>query len=201
MILENDGSSIELSRTAPEPKFLKCFKIATSCCCGCVSLKHAIVVLAVFDLTLGLASAGIVFMVIEEKLEASSFLAIVLVNILAMILAIPSLVTVLKPILPGVKSRAITVYMWWKVFEVFMCPVLDVYALWRSSEFASDQDGVTQKKANQQEVEKAMYNEEVYEEDSLPILSHISVKAAVILILVIWIPVRVFIVYIIHSYQ
>lgn len=46
-----------------------------------------------------------------------------------------------------------------------------------------------------------MYNEEVYEEDSLPILSHISVKAAVILILVVWIPVRVFIVYIIHSYQ
>jgi len=199
-IILEDNCSLDMSRSAPEAKFLNCFKIATSCCCGCVSLKHAIVVLCVFDLTLGLASAGIVFMVIEEKLEASSFLAIVCVNIFAMLLAIPILITVLKPILPGIKSRAITIYMWWKVFEVFLCPILDVYALWRSSEFASDQDGIIQKKISQQEIEKALYNEEIYEEESLPIINNISVKAAVIIILVIWLPVRLFIVYIIHSY-
>jgi len=34
----------------------------------------------------------------------------------------------------------------------------------------------------------------------LPIINNISVKAAVIIILVIWLPVRLFIVYIIHSY-
>lgn len=77
-------------------------------------------------------------MVIEEKLEASSFLAIVCVNILAMILAIPSLINVLKPILPGKKSTFITIYMWWKVFELFICPLLDIYALWQSSEFSPD---------------------------------------------------------------
>ena len=86
--------------------------------------------MCVFDLTLGLASAGIVFMVIEEKLEPSSFLAIVVVNIIAMGLAIPSLIAVLKPILPGVKSRAITFYMMWKAFEIILCPILDIYALW-----------------------------------------------------------------------
>ena len=52
------------SQMRPEPKFLRCFSIATSCCCGCVSLKHALVFLCVFDLTLGLASAGIVLMVV-----------------------------------------------------------------------------------------------------------------------------------------
>ena len=118
------------SRSGPDPKFLRCLNIATSCCCGCVSLKHSAVFICVFDLTLGLASAGIVFMVIEEKLEPSSFLAIVVVNIMAMILAIPSLVAVLKPILPGVKLRSITCYMLWKVLEIFLCPFLDIYALW-----------------------------------------------------------------------
>ena len=114
---------------------MKCFKLATSCCCGCVSLKHALIFLCVFDLTLGLASSGIVFMVIEEKVEASSFLAIVLVNIIAMLIAIPSLMAVLKPILPGIKSRAVTVYMAWKIFEVFFCPLLDIYAFWQSTNY------------------------------------------------------------------
>jgi len=123
------------SRLTPDPKFLNCFTVATSCCCGSISLKHATVLLCVFDLTLGLASAGIVFMVIEEKLEPSSFLAIVFINIIAMILGIPSLIAVLKPILPGVKSRAIMFYMLWKSLEVLTCPFLDLYALWQSTEF------------------------------------------------------------------
>lgn len=54
---------------------------------------------------------------------------------------------------------------------------------------------------NQQQVEKNLYNEEVYEEDSLPIINNISVKALVILILIIWLPGRLFVVYIIYSYQ
>ena len=69
-------------------------------------------------------------MVIEEKLEPSSFLAIVVVNIIAMVLAIPSLVVVLKPILPGVQSKAIFLYTIWKTIEIFICPFLDMYALW-----------------------------------------------------------------------
>jgi len=125
-----------ISRQTPEPNFLNCCRIATSCCCGCISLKHSTVFTCVFDLTLGLASAGIVFMVIEDKLEASSFLAIVVVNIIAMALAIPSLVAVLKPILPGVKSRAITFYMIWKILEIGIGPILDIYALWQSTEYS-----------------------------------------------------------------
>ena len=125
-----DGVSTEAGISSPETKFLKCFNKATSCCCGCISLKHAVVCLTVFDLTLGLSSAGIVFMVLEEKLEASSFLAIVVVNILSMCLAIPSLIAVLKPILPGVRSKAIHYYMLWKIFECFVCPLLDIYAMW-----------------------------------------------------------------------
>ena len=96
-------------------------------------------------------------MVIEEKLEPSSFLAIVVVNIIAMILAIPSLIAVLKPILPGIKSRAITFYTFWKAFEVAICPFLDVYALWQSTEFRSGDDGISNS-----EVEQELYNEEVY---------------------------------------
>lgn len=189
------------SRSGPDPKFLRCLNIATSCCCGCVSLKHATVFICVFDLTLGLASAGIVFMVIEEKLEPSSFLAIVVVNIMAMILAIPSLVAVLKPILPGVKLRSITCYMLWKVLEIFLCPFLDIYALWQSSEFSPGGDTVVREKVTHGDVEKELYNEEVYEEDSLPIINHISFQAIVITVLVIWLPIRVFIVYILFSYQ
>ncbi len=56
------------------------------------------VILTVFDLTLGIASGGICFMVINEKVDASSFLAIVCVKIVSMVLAIPSLVSALKPL-------------------------------------------------------------------------------------------------------
>jgi len=40
----------------------------------------------------------------------------------------------------------------------------------------------------------------MYEEDSLPIINNISVKVLVIFILLIWLPIRLFIVYIVHSY-
>ena len=189
------------SRSGPDPKFIRCFRIATSCCCGCVSLKHGTVFICVFDLTLGLASAGIVFMVIEEKLEPSSFLAIVVVNIIAMILAIPSLVSVLKPILPGVKLRSITCYMLWKTLEIILCPFLDIYALWQSTEYSPGGNVVVREKVTHGDVEKELYNEEVYEEDSLPIINHISFQAIVITVLVIWLPIRIFIVYILFSYQ
>ena len=51
------------------------------------------------------------------------------------------------------------------------------------------------------EIEKELYNEEVYEEESLPIINHISFQAIVMGVLVIWIPVRTFLVYLLYSYQ
>ena len=150
----DDQGSLSASQNAKESTFLKYFKSATSCCCGCVSLKHAVVSLTVFDLTLGLSSAGIVFMVLEEKLEPSSFLAIVCVNILSMCLAIPSLIAVLKPILPGVKSKSIHYYMLWKIFEVFVCPLLDIYAMWQSVEFTTGETKKDEVKQTKGQVEK-----------------------------------------------
>ena len=158
--------------------------------------------MCVFDLTLGLASAGIVFMVIEEKLEPSSFLAIVVVNIVAMILAIPSLVTVLKPILPGVPSRAITFYMMWKFVEIFICPFLDVYALWQSTEYNPNNNTSSKKEEELQiDIEKELYNEEVFEDKSLDLIDKISFQVIIVGVLVLWLPIRVFIVYILYSYQ
>ena len=100
-------------------------------------------------------------MVIEEKLEASSFLAIVVFNIVAMLLCIPSMVAVLKPILPGVKSRAITAYMLWKSVEILVCPFLDAYALFQSTEYRPGNE----MKASEQhaELENELYNEEIYD--------------------------------------
>lgn len=67
VIAEEDCAESDSPRHNNDPRFMNyCFKVANSCCCGLVSLKHALVFLCVFDLTLGLASAGIVFMVIEE---------------------------------------------------------------------------------------------------------------------------------------
>ena len=51
------------------------------------------------------------------------------------------------------------------------------------------------------DIEKELYNEEVYEEDSMPIINHISFQAVVITVLVVWLPIRFFIVYILYSYQ
>ena len=139
-------------------------------------------------------------MVIEDKLEASSFLAIVLVNIVAMTLAIPSLVAVLKPILPGVRSKAITLYMSWKIVEVILGPFLDIYALWQSTEYSPGDDDDDRVKVTHGQVEHELYNEEVYKEDSIPIVSSISFQVVVISVLILWIPIRIFIVYILYSY-
>ena len=136
-------------------------------------------------------------MVIEEKLEASSFLAIVLVNIIAMLLAIPTLITVLKPILPGVTSKAITFYMFWKCLEVVLCPFLDVYAIWQNTEF---DPSLEDKVVNYGEIEKELYNDEVYSDDDIPFINQISFQAVIITLLVLWLPIRFFIVYILYSY-
>jgi hypothetical protein len=77
-------------------------------------------------------------MVLKEKLDPSSFLAIVCVKIVSMILAIPALISVLKPVQPGVKSKAIQFYMYWKIVTVFVSPLLDAFAVWLSLEMADD---------------------------------------------------------------
>lgn len=110
-------------------------------------------------------------MIFEGKLEPSSFLAIVVMNILAMILAIPSMINVLKPIMPGVKSKAVIAYMFWKSFEIVVCPALDAYALYASTQF--NPDGKT-KGMTHGEIEKELYNEEVYEDEYLPFVNKIS---------------------------
>lgn len=111
-------------------------------------------------------------MVIEEKLEPSSFLAIVFMNIIAMILAIPSLINVLKPILPGVKSKALTAYTYIKIAEVAICPILDIIAFWASTEYSTNDS--SKREITHGEIEKELYNEEVYAEEFIPIINQIS---------------------------
>jgi len=115
--------------------------------------------MCVFDITLGLASAGIVFMVIEGNVEPSSFLVVVCVNVIAALLGIFSLVTVLKPILPGVRSRAIMFYMIWKIIEVFICPFLDAIAMWQSTLFKSHPKSVEDDEVSKpEEINQELYD-------------------------------------------
>jgi len=50
-------------------------------------------------------------------------------------------------------------------------------------------------------VEKDLYNEEIYQNNSLPLFNETSVQVIVIGVLITWFPFRIFIVYILYSYQ
>ena len=113
-----------------------------------------------------------------------------------MSIAIPSLVSVLKPILPGVQSRAINFYKIWKVLEIFLCPILDVYAFWRSVNHNWREDEATgELKTNYGQYDKITDSEDMqnYEVPTY-------VKALIIMILIVWLFARIYIVYLISSY-
>jgi hypothetical protein len=50
-------------------------------------------------------------------------------------------------------------------------------------------------------VENDLYNEETFEADTFPLLNQVSVQVIVIAVLITWFPFRIFIVYILYSYQ
>lgn len=114
-------------------------------------------------------------MVIEGDLEPSTFLVVVSVNVIAALLSIFSLVTVLKPILPGVRSRTVTFYLIWKIIEVFICPFLDAIALWQSTLFKSKPKIIEKSETiKHEEVDKELYNKQSYDE-GFNIFNYISV--------------------------
>ena len=48
-----------------EPRFLQVFRLARSCCCGCLSLKTSMVIITLIDITMGIASIGLVYGILK----------------------------------------------------------------------------------------------------------------------------------------
>ena len=79
-----------------EPKFCLCVPLAKGICCGFVSLKFTLILIALLDVTMGLASIFVGFVYIKSD-SLNALLAItILVNIISCILAIIIIFVVIK---------------------------------------------------------------------------------------------------------
>ena len=55
---------IQSQRNTEEPTFCICFSLPKGCCCGYLSLKIAVGLIPLIDITMGLASIGIIYIMI-----------------------------------------------------------------------------------------------------------------------------------------
>ena len=75
-----------------EPKFLWVIPLARGCYCGCISLKCAMNILTLIDITFGLASSGIIYIMIRSAVPITALIFRVLLYMVGGLCAIYSLV-------------------------------------------------------------------------------------------------------------
>ena len=74
-----------------EPKFCRIFPLARGCLCGCISLRCAMIILTLIDITFGLASVGIIYIMVTAEVPVTALVFRVLLYMLAGIFATYSL--------------------------------------------------------------------------------------------------------------
>ena len=104
-------------------------KYAKGCCCGCCSLNCSLILIILIDITMGIISAGLVYMIIVIDQPKSGIISIVVINLIALILAIACLSQLLKQTRPKNIPRKIYYYYGWKVTEFFIIPLRDIFTI------------------------------------------------------------------------
>ena len=89
-VLVNEGAIVD--NVMDEPKFCRMIPLARGCLCGCVSLKCAMTILTLIDITFGLASVGIIYIMVTSAVPVTALVFRVLLYMLAGIFATYSLI-------------------------------------------------------------------------------------------------------------
>ncbi|CDW74775.1 UNKNOWN [Stylonychia lemnae] len=112
------SQSLQPSR---EPKFCLCIPLAKGVCCGLMSLKTILIIIALIDITIGGAAIGIgviAFMKYKLKLQLAAYVFICGVSL---ILAFAGLYAVAYK-----KMKIIKFYFAWKCIEVCIIPFFEL---------------------------------------------------------------------------
>lgn len=117
-------SSQELSQPFKEPKFCSLLTPARGLFCGYVSLKWALISIALVDITLGGAALGIGITAFLRLHLHLSLIAFVLMNSASFVLALFSLVMIAKN-----NQRGLGFYLIWKMCEVVCIPIFEIIIL------------------------------------------------------------------------
>lgn len=104
-----------------EPKFCFCIPLAKGVCCGMLSLKTILIIIALIDITLGAAAVGIGVIAFTRYSLKVELAAYVFVCAISLILAIAGLYAV------AVKNmKIIKFYFGWKCMEVCIIPIFEL---------------------------------------------------------------------------
>ena len=125
-------SLLDEDLTAPvadEPKFLWCIPLSRGCCCGCISLKCAMTIFTLIDITFGLASLGIIYIMITSEVGVSALIFRAILYMLCGICATYSLVQ-LSNGCSLETARDHLAYLIAKTVEIFFLPLIDLLTLY-----------------------------------------------------------------------
>ena len=112
-----------------EPKFLWIVPLARGCCCGCFSLKCAMNILTLVDITFGLASTGIIYIMIKSAVPITALIFRVLLYTIGGLCATYSLVQ-LRNGIGEETSRDHLPYLIVKTLEIFCLPFIDLFTIY-----------------------------------------------------------------------
>ena len=107
-----------------EPRFCCCIPLAKGICCGFVSLKIALIAIALIDITMGAASIGIGILLLVRGNLDTVYSVSIFVNFTGLCFAIF--------ILFAISNRSLTalkLYFYWKIIELFVIPSLEIWML------------------------------------------------------------------------
>lgn len=104
-----------------EPKFCFCIPLAKGVCCGMLSLKTILIIIALIDITIGGAAIGIgviAFYRYKLKIQLAAYIFVCSVSL---ILAVAGLYAVARK-----KMKILKFYFGWKCAEVVIIPVFEL---------------------------------------------------------------------------
>ena len=112
-----------------EPKFLRIIPLARGCLCGCISLKCAMTILTLIDITFGLASIGIIYITITSQVPVTALIFRVILYMLGGIFATYSLIQLYNGCSEEV-ARDHLLYLITKGAETFFLRFIDIFTIY-----------------------------------------------------------------------
>lgn len=116
---------LEMSQLNPmsmrEPTFCLCVPLAKGVCCGLMSLRTALIIIAFVDIVMGGSGIAIAIMAMLKSNLELQLAAYCIVLTICFFLAIAALVAIAKK-----KIKLMKIYFTWKCAEVFILPIFEI---------------------------------------------------------------------------
>jgi len=116
-----EGSFILYDR---EPMFCNCMPLSKGVCCGYLSLKLMLILIALVDITIGISAIAIGVIAFVKFDLPLSLISYVLLNSICLILALCSLYAISTK-----RLRLLRFYYAWKCLEVLIIPIFELFIL------------------------------------------------------------------------